>query len=148
VRPERRPDHRGVFGGIRAIGLDVPIKSFVDRREPPQTLRAGIVFRVPRDQLTAVDQVLDEAEEMASFLDDLFAIQAEVLDRGLAPRASIDRTNILLVELEERRRVIKLGMDEQWLLPFDVVVVRCCPPGFVGEREVVALESLVADRAA
>ena len=46
------------------------------------------------------------------------------------------------------RRIIDLGVDEQWLLSLDVIVVRHGPLGGIYEREMVALETLVAELAA
>ena len=78
----------------------------------------------------------------------LLAVQPKDLDRRVAARVIVDRADHVLAELQEVRRILSRRVDEKRLLLADLVPMRFRPTSRIGEREVVALEPLVAELAA
>ena len=105
----------------------------------------GATLLTIRELATIIDQCVDQLfKTVASHFEQFVAVQSQLLDRGLAMRVIVDRGNLLFVELQESRWIFCRGMNEQGLFLLDVVVVRVRSLRCIHEREMVALETLVA----
>ncbi len=131
------------------------LNSRVDRYKIFRKVGTVMLDGLGHNLLASIDQLNDERNQFSEpqepgqpHIHEFLSIQAEDLNGSFAASIAADGVDTVLSKFEELCRVFDRGINEERPFVSDVVVVRFRPPVGVGQREVVALETLIAKLAA